>query len=260
MKLVTWNVNSLGARLPLVAEWLGANDPDVLCMQETKLADDAFPDDAFKEIGYDVAHYGDGRWNGVAIASKIGIAETKMGFGSDEDAHGCRIVSARCGDVQVVSVYVPNGRSLDNEQYRFKLDWLARLVTYLAENFDPKGNVVVSGDFNVAPRDTDVWDPAKYVGETHVSEPERRALQAILDWGLVDTFARQHPDGRVFSWWDYRAGDFHEGRGMRIDLALLTRSLDERVKSTTIDRNARKKSPAGNKPSDHAPLVVELAD
>jgi len=259
MKLVTWNVNSLGARLPLVLEWVGINQPDILCMQETKLADDAFPDDAFKEAGYEVAHYGDGRWNGVAIASRVGIADPKMGFGSEEDAHGCRIVSARCGDLQVSSVYVPNGRSLDNEQYTFKLEWLARLRTFLEENFDPISDLALCGDFNVAPRDTDVWDPAKTSGQTHVSEPERQALQAILDWGLVDTFAREHPDGGVFSWWDYRAGDFHEGRGMRIDLALLSRSLDERAKSTRIDRNARKKSPAGNKPSDHAPLVVELA-
>ena len=258
MKLATWNVNSLSARLPLVLEWARANGPDILCMQETKLADDAFPKAAFAELGYDSAHHGDGRWNGVAIASRVGLEAPVCGFGSEEDVHGCRILAATCGGIRVHSVYVPNGRSLDSEHYRFKLEWLARLRTYLAEHYDPDDAVAVCGDFNIAPDDADVWDPAAFVGATHVSEPERRALGEILDWGLEDTFRRFHPEGGIFSWWDYRAGNFHKGMGMRIDLVLLSASLASRAVSVEIDRDARKKSPAGNKPSDHTVVVVEL--
>ena len=259
MKLATWNVNSLGARLPLVLEWAETNGPDILCMQETKLADDAFPTAAFAALGYDSAHHGDGQWNGVAIASRVGLEEPVCGFGSREDVHGCRMLAATCGGMRVHSVYVPNGRSLDSEHYRFKLEWLARLRTYLAEHCDPGDAVAVCGDFNIAPDDADVWDPAAFVGATHVSEPERRALGAILDWGLEDTFRRFHPEGGIFSWWDYRAGSFHKGMGMRIDLVLLSAPLASRAVSAEIDRDARKKSPKSNKPSDHTVVVVELA-
>lgn len=258
MRLATWNVNSLGARLPLVLEWMESNEPDVLCMQETKLADESFPEKAFAELGYESVHHGDGRWNGVALASRVGLEAPMFGLGSDEDRHGCRMISATCGRIRVHSVYVPNGRSLDSEHYRFKLAWLERLRTYLAEHCDPGAEVAVCGDFNIAPDDADVWDAAQLVGMTHVSEPERRALAAIEDWGLVDVFRRFHPDGGVFSWWDYRAGNFHKGIGMRIDLVLLTETLAERCVSAEIDRTARKKSPAGNKPSDHTVVVVDL--
>jgi len=258
MKLVTWNVNSLGARLALVLEWIEANQPDVLCMQETKLADDAFPAEAFAELGYQTAHHGDGRWNGVAIASKVGVEDPEKGFGNSLDEHGCRLIAATCGGIRVHSVYVPNGRSLDNEFYAIKLAWLAQLRTYLEERCDPARDVAVCGDFNVAPRDSDVFDPAHFVGATHVSEPERTALEAVMDWGLRDVFAEGHPDGGVFSWWDYRAGDFHKGRGMRIDLVLVSASVAARYRTSEVDREARKKSPAGNKPSDHAPVIVEL--
>ncbi len=258
MKLATWNVNSLGARLPLVLEWTEANGPDILCMQETKLADDAFPFAAFAAIGYDSAHHGDGRWNGVAIASRVGLEAPVCGLGSKEDVHGCRMLAATCAGMRVHSVYVPNGRSLDSEHYRFKLEWLARLRAYLAEHYAPDDAVAVCGDFNVAPDDADVWDPAAFAGATHVSEPERRALGEILDWGLEDTFRRLHPEGGIFSWWDYRAGNFHKGMGMRIDLVLLSAPLASRAMSAEIDRDARRKSPKGNKPSDHTVVVVEL--
>jgi exodeoxyribonuclease III len=258
VRLATWNVNSLSVRLPLVLEWMEANAPDILCMQETKLADAAFPTAAFSELGYDSAHYGDGRWNGVAIASRVGLEQPVCGLASEEDLHGCRMVAASCGGIRVYSVYVPNGRSLDNEQYRLKLEWLARLRTYLCEHSSPDETVAVCGDFNIAPDDADVWDPAAFVGATHVSEPERRALAEILDWGLEDTFRRFHPEGGVFSWWDYRAGNFHKGMGMRIDLVLLSKSLAARAVSAQIDRDARKKSPKGNKPSDHTVVYVDL--
>ena len=255
MRIATWNVNSLNARLPRVLEWLDANHPDVLCLQETKLADAAFPADALDGLGYRSVHHGDGRWNGVAIVSRVGVDEPTTGFEAEEDVHGCRIVAATCGGVRVHSVYVPNGRSLDSEHYAFKLAWLKRLRTYLEERCDPAAPVAVCGDFNVAPWDDDVWDMAAFAGATHVSVPERQALQEVLDWGLEDVFRRFHPEGGVFSWWDYRGGDFHQGRGMRIDLVLLTRPLAGRASAAMVDRDARK----GQKPSDHAPVVVELA-
>lgn len=260
MKLATWNVNSLTARLPLVLEWAEATGPDVLCMQETKQADAAFPEGAFADLGYESAHHGDGRWNGVAIASRVGLERPSRGFEAEEDVHGCRIIAATCAGLRVHSVYVPNGRSLDSEQYQFKLAWLARLRAYLAQTCDPSGDVAVCGDFNVAPTDADVWDPTATSGSTHVSEPERAALDSLLEWGLEDVFARFHPEGGLYSWWDYRAGDFHKGHGMRIDLALLSAGPAGRCTGATIDRDARKKSPAGNKPSDHTPLFVEIAD
>jgi len=254
VRIATWNVNSLNARLPRVLEWLEEHRPDVLCMQETKLADEAFPSLAFAQLGYEVVHHGNGRWNGVAIASTLGAENPTQGFGSLEDDYGCRIVAATCAGIRVHSVYVPNGRSLDSEHYRAKLAWLTRLRTYLLEQCDPTRDVAVCGDFNVAPDDRDVWDPAAFVGATHVSEPERAALRNLLDWGLEDVFRRHHGEGGIFSWWDYRAGDFHQGRGMRIDLVLVTKSLAERSVSAEIDRNARK----GKKPSDHAPVIVDF--
>ena len=188
--------------------------------------------------------------------SRVGLADPVGGFASPEDEYGCRIVAATCGGVRVHSIYVPNGRSLDSEHYGFKLAWLARLATYLAETGDLASGVAVCGDFNIAPDDRDVWDPARFVGATHTSDAERDALRAILDLGLEDVWRRHHEEGGVFSWWDYRAGDFHEGRGLRIDLVLLSHSLAGRSTSVLIDRDARK----GKKPSDHAPVVVEIAD
>jgi len=258
MRLATWNVNSLGARLPLVLEWIEANGPDVLCMQETKLSDEGFPAAAFADLGYESAHHGDGRWNGVAVLSRIGLRHPASGLESPEDEHGCRMVSATCGGARIHSVYVPNGRSLDSEHYTYKLEWLARLRSYLSERYDPASPVAVCGDFNIAPFDSDVWDPAAFVGMTHTSDPERKALTSLLDWGLDDVYHRLHPEGGEFSWWDYRAGSFHKGHGMRIDLLLLTAPLSERCTDAQIDREARKKSEAGNKPSDHTVVYLDL--
>lgn len=254
MRLATWNVNSLTARMPRVLGWIDEFQPDILCMQETKQADDAFPAGSFAELGYQSVHHGDGRWNGVAIVSRVGLDDPAAGFSSAEDDES-RLVAATCAGIRVHSVYIPNGRSPDHEQYRFKLEWLTRLGRYLAETCDPGRDVTVCGDFNIAPDDRDVWDPSAFVGATHVSEPERKALAVLIDWGLEDLYRRHHTEGGVFSWWDYRAGDFHQGRGMRIDLVLATRSLADRTQDVSIDRNARK----GKKPSDHAPVVVDLA-
>jgi exodeoxyribonuclease III len=257
LRIATWNVNSLKARLPRVEEWIGYARPDVLCLQETKLTDQTFPAMDFERLGYEWAHHGEGRWNGVAILSRIGLSDVRLGFddGLDDERTEARTITAKCGDVQVTSVYVPNGRSLDNEMYQWKLHWLERLHDFLARNNEPTDALVVTGDFNIAPTDRDVYAPAKFVGQTHVSDDERKRLQAIMDWGLRDAFREQYGDtSHLFTWWDYRQGNFHKGLGMRIDLMLMTAPLADRVQFALMDRNARK----GKLPSDHAPLFVDV--
>ncbi|MCU0260416.1 MAG: exodeoxyribonuclease III [Ilumatobacteraceae bacterium] len=257
MRLVTWNVNSLNARLPRVEEWLAEVQPDVVCLQETKLADDAFPALTFEAMGYSSAHHGQGQWNGVAILSRVGLDDVVANFAPGvEPDHEARIVTATCGGIRVSSVYVPNGRALDHEHYRYKLGWLDRLHRHLELDASPDGQVVVAGDFNIAPGDADVHDPAAYVGATHVSDAERARLASLEAWGLVDLVRARVDADRVYSWWDYRAGDFHQGRGMRIDLVLGTAAVRDRLAWCVVDRNARK----GKQPSDHAPVVVDLSD
>jgi exodeoxyribonuclease-3 len=254
MRIATWNVNSLNARQERVEEWLREVEPDVVCMQETKLANDAFPYLAFQALGYEAAHHGEGRWNGVGILSRVGLDDAAADFADGGPAAAdARIVSATCAGIRVASVYVPNGRSVDHEQYQYKLSWLARVCDHL----DAGGadEIVIAGDFNIAPEDIDVYDPAKFDGATHVSQPERDALAAIEALGLRDVFREHVSAPGVYSWWDYRAGDFHQGRGMRIDLVLASPSVADRVEWVIIDRNARK----GKSPSDHAPVVVDLA-
>jgi exodeoxyribonuclease III len=255
MRIATWNVNSLTARLPRVEEWIRYAQPDVLCLQETKQANAAFPTDAFAELGYETAHHGDGRWNGVALISRVGLTNVATGMGSAHDDQGSRLIAADCGGVRVVSVYVPNGRSLDSEHYPAKLAWLGGLRALLEETTSPDRPVAVCGDFNVAPDDRDVWDPTEFEGMTHVSQPERDALADLESWGLVDVFRRLYPDDKLFSWWDYRGGSFHRHRGMRIDLILVTEVLAARTTYGLIDRNARK----GEKPSDHTPVFIDTA-
>jgi len=239
-----------------VEEWLAYAQPDVLCIQETKVADGAFPEMPLTAAGYETAHHGDGRWNGVAILSRVGIDDVHTGFASGADEQGSRIISARCGGVTVYSVYVPNGRSVDSEFYEQKLEWLAELRTQLDTTSKPSDPIAVCGDFNVAPEDRDVWDPAKTAGSTHVTEPERRAIGELAAWGLTDALRTQYQDGGLYSWWDYRAGCFHKHEGMRIDLVLLSAVLAKRCEFVLIDRNARK----GKQPSDHAPVIVDIAD
>jgi exodeoxyribonuclease-3 len=258
MRIATWNVNSLRVRLDRIEAWLAEVEPDVVCMQETKISDDAFPALTFEALGYHAAHFGQGQWNGVAILSRVGLDDVVLNFADGiEPDHDARIITATCGDVRVSSCYVPNGRALDDPHYQYKLSWLDRLAMHLERDTKPTADVVVAGDFNIAPTDVDVYDPAKFVGATHTSEPERERLASIEAWGLTDLFRLQHPDANsVYSWWDYRAGDFHQGRGLRIDLMLASSSVAERCEWAIIDRNARK----GDKPSDHAPLIVDLTD
>jgi exodeoxyribonuclease-3 len=254
--VATWNVNSLKARLERVEGWLEECQPDILCMQETKLADSAFSALTFSALGYESVHHGEGRWNGVAILSRVGLDAPAVGFAPDDEimADEARIVSATCAGIRVTSVYVPNGRSLDDEQYQYKLNWLARLRAHLDSACEPTASVVVCGDFNIAPEDRDVWDADAVHGATHVSEPERAALADLESWGLVDVFRRHYDQEGLYSWWDYRAGNFHKHLGMRIDLMLASKPLAERSQWALIDRNARK----GKSPSDHAPLIVDF--
>ncbi|HJQ82474.1 MAG TPA: exodeoxyribonuclease III [Candidatus Binatia bacterium] len=267
MRIATWNVNSLKARLEKVVWWLERAQPDVLLMQETKLADADAPADAFRAAGYELAHHGEGRWNGVAVASRCGIADVVTNFGQplrpartpdvadDEPLAEARMIGVDCGGVRVVSVYAPNGRVVGSPFYEAKLAWFDCLARWLGEHADPAAPLVVGGDFNVAPEDADVWDPAACHGGTHVSPSEREAFARLCRWGLVDAYRRHHPEPGRYTWWDYRAGNFHKNFGMRIDHLLVTRPIAERSVWAEIDREARKGKPI---PSDHAPLVIDL--
>ena len=242
--------------MPRVTEWIEANQPDVLCMQETKQADDKFPEKEFAELGYESAHHGDGRWNGVAILSKVGLEDVTRGFGTSDDEHGRRIVSADVRAAPACSPSTsPTAAPSTTSSTRSSWPGWRRLRGHPRRDLPPGSSVAVCGDFNVAPDDGDVWDPAAFVGATHVSEPERAALREVEAWGLDDVFRRFNDPG-TFTWWDYRAGDFHQGRGMRIDLVLVSDDLVQRATGAFRDRDARK----GKKPSDHAPVVVDFAD
>lgn len=266
MRIATWNVNSLKARLPKVSWWLERSRPDVLLLQETKLSDADAPAGALREAGYELAHHGQGPRNGVAIASRCGIAEVVTSFGDPasvgasgaDDAEPlteARMIAALCGGVRVVSLYAPNGRFIGSPWYDAKLAWYARLAEWLDEAADPSDPLVLGGDFNVAPEDTDVWDPRACHGGTHVSGPEREAWARLCDWGLIDAYRAHHPETRRFSWWDYRAGAFHKNFGMRIDHLLATKTIAARTVWAEIDREARKGKPI---PSDHAPVLIDI--
>jgi exodeoxyribonuclease-3 len=256
MRVATWNVNSAKQRLPRLLPWLEERQPDVVCLQETKLADDAFDQLLGGELasrGYAFARHGEAQWNGVAILSRTGLDDVIVGV---DRAPGfphaeARAVSATCGGIRVHCVYVPNGREPDSEHYQYKLAWLAALRTMLASD---SRETVVCGDMNIAPADIDVFDPAAYAGHTHVTPAERGALADLQQLGLRDVIRDRWPSDRVFTYWDYRAGMFHQNLGMRIDLVLASAAVADRVRAAWVDRQARK----GTKPSDHAPVIIDL--
>jgi len=254
MRFATWNVNSVKARLPRLLEWLDDTAPDVLCLQETKVEDEEFPAEVAR-LGYRTAHYGQGRWNGVALLSRVGLDDMRRGFPGEPGYPDpeARAISARCAGITFMSVYVPNGRTPDDPHYTYKLEWLTALRAALAADV-AAGPLVVAGDFNVAPTDADVWDPQVFIGSTHVTAPEREALAKIRDVGLSDIVGRPLKGDRPFTYWDYRAGMFHQNKGMRIDLVYGTADVAASVKDAVVDREARK----GRTPSDHAPIVVDL--
>ncbi len=257
MRIATWNVNSVKQRVPRLLPWLDERHPDVACLQETKMSDDAFLELLGGDLagrGYEIALHGEAAWNGVAILSRAGLEDVTVGLpGAPGFPHQeARAVAATCGGIRMVSVYVPNGREPDSDHYRYKLAWLASLRDAVAAAPDA---TVVCGDMNIAPTDEDVFDPEAYVGQTHVTPPERKALAEIEALGLHDVVRDRWPnEERVFSYWDYRAGMFHQDLGMRIDLVLATGVVSDRVKAAWIDRQARK----GKGPSDHAPVIVDL--
>jgi exodeoxyribonuclease-3 len=270
VRIATWNVNSIGARVPRLVDWLGRTGPDVACLQETKCAAGAFPADAVTPLGYEVAAHGDGRWNGVAILSRIGLAEVTRGFPGQPgfvaaDEPGlfpaaapvveARALGATCGPLRIWSVYVPNGRALEDPHYAYKLAWLAALRGAVADELPAHPAFAVCGDFNVAPTDEDVWDPAVFATSTHVTPAERQALADLRALGLRDVLPRPLKYDRPYTYWDYRAGMFPKNMGMRIDLVYLAEPLAAAVTDAYVDREARK----GKGPSDHAPVVVDLS-
>jgi len=277
MRIATWNVNSLKARQEAVERWLERAAPDVLLIQETKLTDSDAPVLAFGMLGYDLLHHGEGRWNGVGIVTRQGlqVSDVVTNFGdgpvrdsgpggagtavtSEDDFNPfdeARMLSALVEGIRIVTIYAPNGRIVGSPFYAGKLAWYERLSRWLADERRTTEPMVIGGDFNIAPTDADVWDARAVHGGTHVSEPERAAFRALLDWGLVDAYRlRQDAAGR-FSWWDYRAGNFHKNLGMRIDHLLVTEPVAGRVLAAVIDREARKGPPI---PSDHAPVSIDL--
>ena len=259
MRIATWNVNSIRPRVPRFVPWLEERQPDVVCLQETKVSDDGFdsavgPD--LTRLGYEWAHHGLGQWNGVAICSRVGLDDVSPGLPGDPgfpDASTleARLVAATCAGVRVHSVYVPNGRTPDDPHYAYKLRWLDALTALVAQAGE---QTLVCGDLNIAPTDTDVFDPTYFQGQTHVTAPERDALARLQGLGLVDVVREHWPEDRVFSYWDYRSGMFHQNLGMRIDLVLASAPVASRAVAAWVDRHARK----GTGPSDHAPVIVDL--
>jgi len=255
VRIATWNVNSLRVRLPRVLELLERHAPDVVCLQETKCAPDAFPLVELRAAGYHAVHDSGGQWAGVALLARSPLTpiDAQLGLAGEPGPHEARWCEATIGQIRFASVYVPNGRTLESPEYPRKLaflDAMARLAS--APAHEPR---VIAGDMNIAPAEIDVYDPEAFAGGTHVSAPERATLQRILDAGMVDAYRHLHPGEQQFTWWDYRAGNFHKGLGLRIDLALIAAALAPRLTACGIDRNFRK----GSKPSDHAPLLFELA-
>lgn len=256
MRAVSWNVNSIRARHERVTAWLERHGPDVVALQETKCTDEAFAGLAadYEALGYEWAHWGRDHWNGVAVLSRVGLDDVRRGFGGENRPpyDEARLLSPRCGGIRITSLYTPNGRTLDDPHYLFKLVWLERLRATV----DPAEPTLLLGDFNVAPTDADVYDPSRFRRKTHTSPPERAAIDALTDRGLVDVTRRFLPDPGVYTWWSYRPGQVAANKGLRIDLALASPDVADRATSVWIDLEERQ----APKASDHAPLVVELAD
>ena len=260
MRIATWNVNSLRARKERVASWLQRSDVDVLLLQETKVTDAGFPGQLFADLGYQVAHHGLSQWNGVAIASRVGLSDVRIGVPGLPEFDGqseARSIGAVCGGIGVWSLYIPNGRVIDDPHYHYKLAWLAALRQHVeAELAEPGARLLIGGDFNIAPTDEDIWSVEYYRGQTHVTPPERAAFQALLDAGLIDLVRPYTPGPGVYTYWDYTQLSFQKRRGMRIDFLLGSPAVGELTTRAIIDREERK----GKGASDHAPVAIELGE
>jgi len=256
MKIATWNVNSIRARHERLLAWLGKHAPDVLCLQELKVTDDAFPCDAIQQAGYHAVVHGQKTYNGVAILSRAEPADVERGMDDDVDDPQARLVSAVIGGVRVISAYVPNGQAVGSDKYAYKLDWLRRLRDRLDKRFSPSDALVLCGDLNVAPDDDDVAHPDAWADSVLCHPDVRDALAVICDWGLTDVFREHHPEGGLYSWWDYRRLGFPKNDGLRLDHILATEAMATRCAAAEIDRDERK----GSKPSDHAPVIAVFDD
>ena len=254
MQIATWNVNSIAARLPLALRWLEQAQPDVLCMQETKCVDDKFPAQAFADLGYQSVFFGQPSYNGVAIVSKSPATDVRRGFPDAEPGAHSRLIAATVDGVQIVNVYIPNGSEVGSDKYIFKLNWINRLRLFFKDLYRPTDDVLVCGDFNVAPEDRDVHDPAAWRGSVLVSPRERASIEQVRGWGFVDAFRMFTETGGAYSWWDYRQGAFQRNDGLRIDHIWVTKSLGARCRRTWIDKEPRE----WDRPSDHTPVVVEI--
>ncbi len=254
MKLATWNVNSVRARLGRVLAWLDKSKPDVACLQETKAQDAQFPLDAFRAAGWQVAMHGQKTYNGVAIVARTEPGAVVRGMNDGDADEQARLIAATVGGVRCIDVYVPNGQEVGSEKYAYKLRWLERLRTFLDRHHRSDEPVVLCGDFNIAPEDRDVWDVEKWRGQCLFSDAEKAALKKVMEFGLVDALRQKNDESGVFTWWDYRMGAFHRGWGLRIDHFLVTAPIAKRLRSVVVDREERK----GAEPSDHAPVIAEI--
>lgn len=254
MRIATWNVNSVRARLPRLLPWLAAQKPDVVCLQETKCEDHAFPREPIEELGYQVAHFGQKTYNGVAILSRKRIEDVELGLRDGVEDTESRVIAATIEDVMLVNVYVVNGQEVGAERYYYKLAWLDRLRALLAQHYTPTEKVVVTGDFNITFDDRDVYDPEGWREKILCSTPEREALARVMDCGFADAFRKFHEDAGHYTWWDFRTAGFKRGQGLRIDHLLMSVPALDACTSVEIDLEAR----AGEKPSDHAPVIATL--
>ena len=254
MIIATWNINSIRMRLPRLLEWLERRRPDVLCLQETKVVDGEFPVESLRAAGYHCEYRGEKSYNGVAILSLRPMECVLRSLPGDDADCQCRFISGWVSNTMIINIYAPNGQEVGSTKYGYKLEWYGRVRRYFDEQVDSKKDVLLCGDFNVAPEDRDVWDPEQWRGKILFSEPEKEAFRNLLGWGLIDALRMHRQEGGLYTWWDYRGGAFHRGWGMRIDHILLSESLSRRCESVEIDREARK----GEKPSDHAPVLVTL--
>lgn len=254
MKIATWNVNSINARLPVVERWVSETLPDVLCLQEIKCLDEKFPAETFKTLGYESLTFGQKTYNGVAILSRVPVTDVQRGFHDDEEGAHARLIAATVGGIRVVNVYIPNGRSVGDEKYYFKLEWLKRLRNFFDSHYKKDTPVLICGDFNVAPEDRDVHDPGAWAGKILCSEPERKAMELVREWGFSDAFRMFTETGDHYSWWDFRTNAFSRNDGLRIDHVWITESLMPWCVNSWIDLDPR----GWDKPSDHTPVIAEF--
>ena len=254
MIVATWNINSIRMRLPRLLQWLERRRPDVVCLQETKVVDEDFPADPLRALGYQCSFRGEKSYNGVAILSLSPPADLLTRLPDEGADSPCRFLAGTIGGIRIINIYAPNGGEVGSDRYAFKLDWYKRLRRYLDAHAAPQGDVLLCGDFNVAPEDRDVWDPEQWRGQILCSEPERNAFRELLSWGFTDTLRMLRPEAGIYTWWDYRGGAFHRGWGLRIDHILASPPVAGRCSAVEVDRDERK----GEKPSDHAPVVATI--